>query len=54
MAETLFQGEEKPYIISFSSPKGGVGTTVLSVNFAIQLAKKGSNVLLADLALNKA
>ncbi|MFB3850981.1 MAG: helix-turn-helix domain-containing protein [Acidobacteriota bacterium] len=54
MAETLFQGEEKPYFISFSSPKGGVGTTLLSVNFAIQLAKKGNNVLLVDLALNKA
>lgn len=54
MAETLFQGDEKPYFISFSSPKGGVGTTLLSVNFAIQLAKKGNNVLLVDLALNKA
>lgn len=54
MAETLFQGDERPYFISFSSPKGGVGTTLLSANFAIQLAKKGNNVLLVDLALNKA
>lgn len=54
MAETLFQGKEKAYLISFSSPKGGVGTTLLSTNFAIQLAKKGNNVLLADLPLNKA
>jgi len=54
VAEILFQGNEKPYLISFSSPKGGAGTSLLSANFAIQLAKKGNNVLLADLSLNKA
>lgn len=54
MVETLFSDGEKPFVVSFSSPKGGVGTTLLSVNFAIQLAKKGNSVLLLDLAINKA
>lgn len=54
MEEILFSDGKKPFIVSFSSPKGGVGTTLLSVNFAIQLAKKGNSVLLMDLALNKA
>lgn len=54
MQETLFFGSEKPYVVSFSSPKGGMGTTLLCVNSAIQLAKKGNNVLLIDLALSRA
>lgn len=54
MSETLFKELDKPYIFSFSSPKGGVGVTLLATNFAIQLAKKGKSVLLVDLALTKA
>jgi flagellar biosynthesis protein FlhG len=54
MNDNLFASEEKPFVISFSSPKGGVGTTLLAVNSAIQLAKKGNNVLLIDAALSKA
>lgn len=54
MNDNLFASEEKPFVISFSSPKGGVGTTLLAVNSAIQLAKKGSDVLLIDAALSKA
>jgi flagellar biosynthesis protein FlhG len=54
MSENLFASEERPFVISFSSPKGGVGTTLLAVNSAIQLAKKGNDVLLIDAALSKA
>ncbi len=54
MQEILFSVNDKTYVVSFSSPSGGIGTTLLSVNSAIQLAKKGHNVLLLDLALSKA
>ncbi|HNQ79025.1 MAG TPA: helix-turn-helix domain-containing protein [Acidobacteriota bacterium] len=54
MSDNLFASEEKPFVISFSSPRGGVGTTLLAANSAIQLAKKGSDVLLIDAALSKA
>jgi len=54
MNDNLFASEDKPFVVSFSSPKGGVGTTTLAVNSAIQLAKKGSDVLLLDAALSRA
>lgn len=54
--ENLFTSEapESPVILSFSAPSGGLGTTLLAANLAIQLAKKGRNVLVADLALTEA
>lgn len=39
---------EKTRIIAFTSGKGGVGKTVLTVNIAIGLAKKGYKVLVFD------
>ncbi|PLX18775.1 MAG: hypothetical protein C0601_03790 [Candidatus Muiribacterium halophilum] len=37
-----------PSVISFSSGKGGVGKTTLSINIAIDLANKGNKVTLLD------
>lgn len=38
-------------IISFFSPKGGVGKTLFSMNLAVSLASKGKKVLLLDMDL---
>ncbi len=38
----------KPFILSVTSGKGGVGKTAISVNISIILAKKGIKVLLFD------
>ena len=56
IAESLFSeaAPPKPVLISFAAPTGGMGTTLLASNLAITLAKKGSSVLLADLALTEA
>lgn len=55
-SENLFTNAApaNPVILSFSAPSGGLGTTLLTTNLAIQLAKKGRNVLVADLALTEA
>lgn len=55
-AETLFRedGATGPRVITFASPKGGLGTSVLVANLGIQLAKKGRTVLLLDMALTEA
>ena len=54
--ETLFSNDPQPgpTLISFAAPTGGLGTTLLATNLGIQLAKKGSTVLLADLGLAEA
>ena len=38
----------KPYLIRISSQKGGVGKTVVAVNFAAALQQMGKSVLLVD------
>lgn len=43
-----------PRVIAVAGPTGGVGATLFAANLAIHLAKKGRNVLLADLALTEA
>ena len=45
---------EGPVILSFAAATGGLGTTLLTVNIGIQLAKKGRTVLVADMALAEA
>jgi len=54
-AETLFSdvAPTPPKIITFASPRGGMGTTLLTANLAITLAKKGRTVLLVDGALTE-
>lgn len=56
MAESLFSDlpPTPPKVISFASPRGGMGTTLLAANLAITLAKKGRRVLLVDGALTEA
>lgn len=56
VAESLFSDvpPNPPRIISFASPRGGMGTTLLAANLAITLAKKGRTVLLMDGALTEA
>ncbi len=53
--ETLFDDGRPgaPRLITFGAPKGGMGTTLLAANLAIQLAKKGRSVLLVDGALTE-
>jgi flagellar biosynthesis protein FlhG len=48
MPSTLDVGAKKPRVIAFTSGKGGVGKTSLSVNLAIALARSGSKVCLFD------
>lgn len=48
MPATLDVGAKKPRVIAFTSGKGGVGKTSLSVNLAIALARSGSKVCLFD------
>jgi flagellar biosynthesis protein FlhG len=48
MPPTLDMGAKKPRVIAFTSGKGGVGKTSLSVNLAIALARSGSKVCLFD------
>jgi flagellar biosynthesis protein FlhG len=48
MPSTLDVGTKKPRVIAFTSGKGGVGKTSLSVNLAIALARSGSKVCLFD------
>jgi len=45
---------EKQAIWTFLGAKGGVGTSLVVANTAVQLAKKGHRVLAVDLALGKA
>jgi flagellar biosynthesis protein FlhG len=56
IADSLFPeaSSPRPVLVSFGAPTGGLGTTLLASNLAITLAKKGSSVLLADLALTEA
>lgn len=44
--------EDKKNIITFTSGKGGVGKTVISLNSAFSLSKMGYKVLFVDLDLN--
>ncbi len=46
--------ETFPLVISITSGKGGVGKTNISVNLAVELAKKGKRVLLLDADLGLA
>jgi MinD-like ATPase involved in chromosome partitioning or flagellar assembly len=48
MPSTLDVAAKKPRVIAFTSGKGGVGKTSLSVNLAIALARSGSKVCLFD------
>ena len=43
-----------PLVFSVTSGKGGVGKTNLSVNLALELAKKGKRVVLVDADLGLA
>ncbi len=53
--EMLFEETQQgpPKVVALGAAKGGMGTTLLAANLAVQLAKKGKNVLLVDGALTE-
>lgn len=47
-AKSTYQSKQRAKIISVTSGKGGVGKTNFTVNFAIELARRGKKVLIID------